>query len=285
MANTRLSIQPVWGDRKLSTGVLETAENLMGNIDELADVLDNLMDQYNSVDKEESNRSDEAENNSKNSTSETTTEPKGLNMFRKLKTCLDSTRHLIDSLRSEKNRLMKREISVECKLGEIEDYKSHVKQDLSSLNELVDLLTIKVCDLEKELCEEQETTESIKCEKERIEDRLCRAEKLLQELNTDNENLLAENRNLAKERTDVLLKLDNQELNFQNEVLLVENAKLKEMLRDKLDTSEGDLGVTSSKTSQTERKQSLQNYLPDLIEDRSNNNGILINDETVCVRL
>lgn len=54
----------------------------------------------------------------------------GLHMFRKLKTCLDSTRLLIGSLRREKGRLMKREMSVECRLSEIEDYKTHMKQDL-----------------------------------------------------------------------------------------------------------------------------------------------------------
>lgn len=41
-------------------------------------------------------------------------------------------RFLIGSLRREKDRLMKRELSVECKLGEVEDYKTHVKQDMVS---------------------------------------------------------------------------------------------------------------------------------------------------------
>lgn len=51
MANNRLSIQPVWGinERKVSNGVLDTAETLMENIDELADVLDNLKDKYDKV--------------------------------------------------------------------------------------------------------------------------------------------------------------------------------------------------------------------------------------------
>ena len=51
MAANRLSIQPVWGtkERKLSNGVLDTAENLMENIDELAEVLDKLTDKYDQV--------------------------------------------------------------------------------------------------------------------------------------------------------------------------------------------------------------------------------------------
>lgn len=43
----RLSIQPVWGtNRKLSYGVLDAAENLLQNIDELSDVLDQLTEKY-----------------------------------------------------------------------------------------------------------------------------------------------------------------------------------------------------------------------------------------------
>jgi hypothetical protein len=72
-------------------------------------------------------------------------------------------------------------------------------------------------------------------------------------------------------------------MRYENEVLVVENAKLKEMLRDRLDSSDGDLGI--SKLTKTDSKTPLT-YLPDLIEDRSNNNDtILINEETVCVRL
>ena len=54
-------------------------------------------------------------------------------LFKKLKTGLDSARSLIKCLRSEKGRLMKRELSVEMRLGEMEDYKSHIKQDLVSV--------------------------------------------------------------------------------------------------------------------------------------------------------
>ncbi|KAL4224349.1 hypothetical protein ACF0H5_017803 [Mactra antiquata] len=283
MSTNRLSIQPVWGDRKMSNGMLETAENLMGNIDELADVLDTLNEKYNTVNEESENKGSNPES------PPASPKERDLSMFRKLKACISSTRHLIESLRREKGRLMKREISVECKLGEIEDYKCHVKQDLTSLNELVDLLTIKVCDLEKQLCEEQESSECLNCDKEILEDRLKRAELLLKELNTDNDKLMEENRRLAKERTDVLLKLDNQELKFQNEVLLVENMKLKELLRDKFDLADGDLGMTSPPAITSDSKMTSQKSLPDLIEDKSNNNNnnnvVLINEETVCVRL
>ncbi|XP_060575206.1 uncharacterized protein LOC132732736 [Ruditapes philippinarum] len=282
MASNRLSIQPVWGvkDRKLSNGVLDTAENLMENIDELAEVLDNLKDKY---DKEKHMLADKIPEDSTVTNQTNIRETHELNMFRKLKTCLDSTRFLIGSLRREKDRLMKRELSVECKLGEVEDYKTHVKQDLTSLNELVDTLTTKVCNQEVQICEEQEKYESLKYERDNLKERLKRAENLCKDLNSDNDKLREENKNLAKERTDVLLRLENKEMRYENEVLVVENAKLKEMLRDRLDSSDGDLGV--SKLNKTDSKTPLT-YLPDLIEDRSNNNDtILINEETVCVRL
>ena len=103
------------------------------------------------------------------------------------------------------------------------------------------------------------------------------------DLNNDNDKLREENKNLAKERTDVLLRLENKEMRYENEVLVVENAKLKEMLRDRIDSTAGDLGV--AKLTKNDSKTSLT-YLPDLIEDRSNNNeSVLINEETVCVRL
>lgn len=282
MATNRLSIQPVWGlnDRKLSSGVLDTAETLMENIDDLADVLDKLKDKY---DQEKHTLSGEIPENSAITNVSNNTESNEMSMFRKLKACLDSTRFLIGSLRREKDRLMKRELSVECKLGEVEDYKSHVKQDLTSLNELVDMLTTKVCNLEVQLCEEQENAECLKCERDKLEERFKRAEALCRELNNDNDKLREENKKLAKERTDVLLRLENKELRYQNEVFIVENAKLKEMLRERADNSDGDLGVSS-----LPKKDSIVslNFLPDLIEDRSNNNDtVLINQETVSVRL
>ncbi|XP_053374385.1 uncharacterized protein LOC123529048 [Mercenaria mercenaria] len=283
MANNRLSIQPVWGikDRKLSNGILDTAENLMENIDELAEVLDKLTDKY---DKEKHTLANDIPEESAVTNTPNVTESHELSMFRKLKTCLDSTRFLIGSLRREKDRLMKRELSVECKLGEVEDYKTHVKQDLTSLNELVDTLTAKVCNLEVQMCEEQEKSESLTYERDNLDGQLKRAEHLCKELNNDNDKLREENKKLSQERTDVLLKLENKEMRYENEVLIVENAKLKEMLRDIIDNVDGDLGVGTVPT--TERKVSLK-YLPDLIEDRSNNNDktVLINEETVCVRL
>lgn len=106
---------------------------------------------------------------------------------------------------------------------------------------------------------------------------------LFTELNSDNDKLREENKKLAKERTDVLLRLENKEMRYENEVLIVENAKLKEMLRERADSMDGDLGIAS--LSRKGSKVSL-NLLPDLIEDRNNNNGSEhINEETVCVKL
>lgn len=47
----RAIIQPVWGvtNRKLSYGVLDAAEHLLQNIDELSEVLDELREKYDKV--------------------------------------------------------------------------------------------------------------------------------------------------------------------------------------------------------------------------------------------
>ena len=48
----------------------------------------------------------------------------------------------------------------------------------TSLNELVDSLTTKVCSLEVQLCEEQEKCESLKYERDNLEERFNRADHL-----------------------------------------------------------------------------------------------------------
>lgn len=267
----RSSIQPVWemGDRNWSSDVLDTAETLLENIDQLADVLDNLDEKYN-IEMERLTSEDLAEvgivvtdplgnvrdpREKRNSTS-------SLGMFRSLKSCLDSTRHLIQTLRKEKSQLMKRELSMECKLGEIEDYKNHVKQDLTSLNEMVDLLTTKVFTLESQLCDEQEKYDSLKFERDDHENRHVLAQKLLKDVE-DNYNRLS---------------LRNKELRFQNEVLVAENAKLKEMLRE---LTEGSKRETCMKTSITVRKGRSYPELP----DPAGTNNLLINEETATSRL
>ncbi|XP_052769202.1 uncharacterized protein LOC128209281 isoform X2 [Mya arenaria] len=293
MSGDRLSIQPVLGasGRKLSYGVLDTAESLMDNIDDLAEVLDQLTEKYEHAQEtleqkagieeegeeqtEEEGQEQEQEQeqgivikvNCEATTPSPTLSPQrspshivpngitrrhsgDFRMFRKLKSCLDSTRHLISSLRREKGRLMKRELSVECRMSEMEDYKSHIKQDLTSLNDLVDMLTERICELELRLADGQEEAEGLTAERDALQERLDRTEALCAELNEDNDSLRAENGRLHDR-----LRLGNRELQYEIEVIQVENVKLKELVREfsELEESEpetamspdGDLGVAS----------------------------------------
>lgn len=262
-----LSIQPVWGmERKRSTGLLDSAENLVENLDNLADVLDKLTDKYDIESRAIGGveQLDSPTTPIKPTPGATgTTSSREENLFRKMKTCLDSARSLIASLRREKSRLIKREMSVECRMGEIEDYKQHMKQDLTSLNQMVDLLSLRVCQLETEQTEDQANYERLEAERNALKERLANAKQLCQQLNEDNEKLTKENKTLLKERTNTSLKLENKELRYEVEVLVVENAKLKELIRKQngeevtSEISDGDLGRSSS--------------LPEL-DDQSNNN-------------
>jgi hypothetical protein len=51
-------------------------------------------------------------------------------------TGLDSARELISVLQREKWRLSKREMSVEIRIGELDEYKKHLKSDMVSWEEV-----------------------------------------------------------------------------------------------------------------------------------------------------
>lgn len=255
MASNNNSLHPPrYFPRRKSSGMLESAEILVENLDSLSDILDEITNKYEKIDE----TAEMTDTNQPASLCESTREA---SLFKKLKSGLDSARSLIKCLRSEKGRLMKRELSVEMRLGEMEDYKSHIKQDLTSLNDLVDGLTVRVCELEQNLCEEQERREDLEADKADLEDRMRLAEELCTDLAAERDQQEEEIKRLKEQRTDTSLKLENKELRQQVEVLLEENLTLKEMVRQQREpelTSEGDLGTP----------------LPDLIEDKSNNNRL-----------
>lgn len=242
--------------RRKSSGVLDSAETLVDNLDSLADILDQIADKYETIEE----NVDQANHNKPASLCESSREA---SLFRKLKTGLDSARSLINCLRLEKGRLIKREFSVEMRLNEMEDYKGHIKQDLTSLNDLVDGLTVRVCELEQNLCEEQERREEVEAEKTDLEDRMRLAEEICTGLAEEKDQQDEEIKKLKLQRTDTCLKLENNDLKQQIEVLLEENMTLKEMLRKERDTeitTEGDLGTSH----------------PGPIEDTNNNSTELI---------
>jgi len=51
-------------------------------------------------------------------------------LYEKLKENLEVARDLTDILKREKWRLSRREMSVELRMGELEEYKSHLKRDM-----------------------------------------------------------------------------------------------------------------------------------------------------------
>ncbi|KAH3858707.1 paramyosin-like [Dreissena polymorpha] len=301
MNGERLSIQPVWGTggRKLSYGVLDTAETLLDSIDDLAEVLDRLTMKYTAVEEdvvieEKQNEADYDEGDlginvippSPPKTTPAQEEPKptgsrrrtsaDFSMFRKLKSCLDSTRHLIGSLRSEKGRLMKRQLSVECRMSELEDYKKHMKQDLNSLNDLVDLLTERICRQEVTIADALEAREQLHAERDDLQARLETAEALCTELSEDNENLMKENHQLKDHYGDTNFRLRNQELKYENEVLSVENVKLKELVRD---LTESNIVQTGSTKSSGKELQLSVTSLPDVVRGQGKVKTISVSED------
>ncbi|KAL5008097.1 hypothetical protein ScPMuIL_013678 [Solemya velum] len=101
---------------------------------------------------------------------------KKLNVFRRLRDGLESARTLITCLKREKWRLNKRQMSVEMRLGEIEDYKSHLKEDMTSMNDTVEVLSFRVVQLENALCDAQEVEETLEAEKSKLEQRVQKLE-------------------------------------------------------------------------------------------------------------
>ena len=51
-------------------------------------------------------------------------------LYDKLKESLDTARDLTDTLKREKWRLSRRELSLNLRMGELEDYKKHMKEDM-----------------------------------------------------------------------------------------------------------------------------------------------------------
>ncbi|KAI8788446.1 kinetochore protein SLK19-like isoform X1 [Biomphalaria glabrata] len=126
--------------------LMTTAENLLDNLEDIADLLTEINDKYikhvgDVVDDERDQ------------------------IIQKFHEGVDSARNIVGVLKREKWRLSKREMSVEMRMGELEDYKLHLKNDMSSLNETVDVLSMRIVQLENQLVEAQELTEALEWEK------------------------------------------------------------------------------------------------------------------------
>ena len=78
---------------------------------------------YSSIHQEPASPSSKADKSSN--------EPVG-SLYEKLTENLEIARDLTDTLKREKWRLSRRQMSVELRMGELEEYKSHLKRDMVS---------------------------------------------------------------------------------------------------------------------------------------------------------
>ncbi|XP_069116867.1 myosin heavy chain, clone 203-like isoform X1 [Argopecten irradians] len=227
MANTDSTSSPT--RRRSSDGLMDTADTLVDRLDELADILTSVEDEYVKV------RTPQIEDEEfdRRQINQTPPDPhaRKKNSLKRLKEGLESARALIACLKREKWRLSRRKQSVELRMGELEDYKSHLKEDMTSLNETVDILSMRVVDLENDLCEAQERQESLECENEQLSARLNVAEFNCREFECHKTDLQEELENVRKLRTDSCLRQENEEIQSEMEILQEENHRLKEMIR------------------------------------------------------
>ncbi|KAJ8313265.1 hypothetical protein KUTeg_009194 [Tegillarca granosa] len=196
--------------RRSSDGLMDTAEDLVDKLDSLADILEELEEKY-------SKKDDDVE--------------EGPCPFRRLKEGLDSARSLISCLKREKGRINRRKMSVELSIGELEDYKMHLKEDVTNLNDTMEALSQRVVDLENALCEGQEIQEEMEMEKTVLEKRLEDAEDKCRELENCKQIMIKELKSVRLQRSDSYLRQENEELRSELEMLKIENTSLKNIIR------------------------------------------------------
>ncbi|XP_076096547.1 uncharacterized protein LOC143067296 [Mytilus galloprovincialis] len=199
--------------RKGSDNLLDTADDLVDRLDGLADILAEIEDTFQ--------KDDEDDNDSKRP-----------NIFRRLKDGLDSARSLIACLKREKWRVNRRKMSVDMRMGELDDYKMHLKQDMTSLNTTVDDLALRLIQSENDNCDAQEALEELEIAKAEVEDELVDANKRIKKLNEDKDDLVTEIQSLRRLRSDSAVRRENAELRSEIEVLHEERHHLKAIIRD-----------------------------------------------------
>ncbi|XP_046558052.1 intersectin-1-like isoform X1 [Haliotis rubra] len=210
--------------RRRSENLMDTAEDLLEKLEDVSDLLTEIEDKYIKQDPKER---DVTENEDGGDDSEDAERDSTLRQFRD---GLDSARNLVGVLKREKWRLNKREMSVELRMGELEDYKSHLKTDMSSLNETVDALSVRVVQLENSLCEAQEVQESLEAELTDVKEQLEKSHQEKKEILASRKSLEDELKTLKNQNSVGSVRRENDQL--QLTVLQEENHKLKEMIRD-----------------------------------------------------
>lgn len=199
-----------WQQQAANADLIRTAEKLLEQLEDTSELLTEIDQKYILSSQEEP------------------TDAHKMTMIQRFHGGLDCARELICVLQREKWRLSKREMSVEIRIGELDDYKKHLKSDMSSLNMTVDALSMRVVQLENQLVEAQEIQENLEAE-------LKEHRSSLQDSNDRNIHLYTENQDLRKAVKDLsksTLKREIEMLKDEVAVLQDENRKLKDMVRD-----------------------------------------------------
>eukprot|EP00916_Digyalum_oweni_P018242 GHVL01030623.1.p1 GENE.GHVL01030623.1~~GHVL01030623.1.p1 ORF type:complete len:310 (+),score=44.69 GHVL01030623.1:66-995(+) len=195
---------------KTNASLMSAAEELLEKLEDTSDLLTEIDEKYIMSDKEDA------------------TDDYKTSMIQRFHAGLDSARNLVNVLKREKWRLSKREMSVELRMGELEDYKLHLKNDMSSLNQTVDALSMRVVQLENQLVEAQEVQENLEAELQEHRNSLHDANDRNIQLYTENEDLKKAVNDLKKSN----VQKENNMLKDEVSVLTDENSKLKDMLRE-----------------------------------------------------
>ncbi|PVD25400.1 hypothetical protein C0Q70_13056 [Pomacea canaliculata] len=143
----------------------QTNEGLMATAEKLLEQLEDVSDLLTEIDEKDPLRASRADLCLCHQSESTEgADDAKTSIIQRFHSGLDSARNLVNVLKREKWRLNKREMSVELRMGELEDYKTHLKKDMSSLNQTVDALSMRVVQLENQLVEAQEVQENLEAE-------------------------------------------------------------------------------------------------------------------------
>ncbi|XP_052811526.1 epidermal growth factor receptor substrate 15-like 1 [Mya arenaria] len=224
-AKKTLDITPVFNHRK-SVALVDTAEELVDSLDNLSVCLRHIEEKYPA-----------SKTTNPASKGDVVPDQNG-SIYEKLMENLEVARDLTDILKREKWRLSRREMSVELRMGELEDYKSHLKSDMNDMNQTVEALSIRIVQLENSLCEAQELQEETEAAKQEAQDHLDTANKTIKELQKNKTDLAKEITMLTSQRKDSSMRNQFQEMSDKVEILVLENHQLKDIIREKDDTIE-----------------------------------------------
>ncbi|XP_059150053.1 uncharacterized protein LOC131936932 [Physella acuta] len=189
--------------------MINNVEKLLDNLEGIEELLLSLKDKY----LEEGGDSGASDDQSK------------VLMFQKFQDGIEAAQNVVGILKAEKWRLSRRQMSVELRMGELEDYKLHLKKDMSSLNETVDVLSLRIVQLENQLVDAQERNEALEWERNDFKKLYEDSLKKCSEYNKKMSDMASQ---LHKSRGPSYSQ--SQQPNFSVESLLKENKQLKALL-------------------------------------------------------